>query len=169
MFECRVSKPKVFCSKKCSNSDGSTKQKIIDGQKKPFDEKYGGHPMTTDVVKSNFKSAILEKYGVDSYSKLPEYRNKVKKTMLEKYGDENYSNVEQTKSTMMDKNHDYGEAWRDMSQESYADLILVKLLRIRQILTNEGKTLISEGIDANFVDILNYATFALIQISEGKH
>jgi hypothetical protein len=78
-------------------------------------------------------------------------------------------NVNFAKSTMMDKNHDYGEAWRDMSQESYADLILVKLLRIRQILTNDGKTLISEGIDANFVDILNYATFALIQISEGKH
>ena len=74
-----------------------------------------------------------------------------------------------TKQLMEDKNHDYGEAWRDMSQESYADLILVKLLRIRQILTNDGKTLISEGIDANFVDILNYAVFALIQISEGKH
>jgi hypothetical protein len=73
------------------------------------------------------------------------------------------------KSTMLDKNHDYGEAWRDMTQESYADLILVKLLRIRQILNNDGKTLISEGIDANFVDILNYAAFALIQISEGKH
>jgi hypothetical protein len=69
----------------------------------------------------------------------------------------------------LDKNHDYGEAWRDMSQESYADLILMKLMRIRQILTNDGKTLISEGIDANFVDILNYAVFALIQISEGKH
>lgn len=79
------------------------------------------------------------------------------------------ANIDFAKSTMMDKNHDYGEAWRDMSQESYADLILVKLLRIRQILTNDGKTLISEGIDANFVDILNYATFALIQIAEGKH
>ena len=77
--------------------------------------------------------------------------------------------INQTKELMENKNHDYGEAWRDMSQESYADLILVKLLRIRQILTNDGKTLISEGIDANFVDILNYATFALIQISEGKH
>jgi hypothetical protein len=73
------------------------------------------------------------------------------------------------KSTMLDKNHDYGEAWRDMSQESYADLILMKLMRIRQILTNDGKTLISEGIDANFVDILNYSAFALIQIGEGKH
>jgi hypothetical protein len=56
-----------------------------------------------------------------------------------------------------------------MSQESYADLILVKLLRIRQILHNDGKTIISEGIDANFVDILNYSAFALIQIAEGKH
>ena len=56
-----------------------------------------------------------------------------------------------------------------MSQESYADLILVKLLRIRQILNNDGKTLISEGMDANFVDILNYSAFALIQIAEGKH
>jgi hypothetical protein len=70
---------------------------------------------------------------------------------------------------MLDKNHDYGEAWRDMSQESYADLILMKLMRIRQILTNDGKTLISEGIDANFVDILNYSAFALIQMAEGKH
>ena len=77
--------------------------------------------------------------------------------------------VEFAKNTMLDKNHDYGEAWRDMSQESFADLILVKLLRIRQILINEGKTLISEGIDANFVDILNYAVFALILIEEGKH
>ena len=78
-------------------------------------------------------------------------------------------NVLFAKTTMMDKNHDYGEAWRDMSQESYADLILMKLMRIRQILTNDGKTLISEGIDANFVDILNYSAFALIQMAEGKH
>jgi hypothetical protein len=80
-----------------------------------------------------------------------------------------FENVNFAKSTMLDKNHDYGEAWRDMSQESFADLILVKLLRIRQILNNDGKTLISEGIDANFVDILNYAVFALILIEEGKH
>lgn len=73
------------------------------------------------------------------------------------------------KNTMLDKNHDYGEAWRDMSQESFADLILVKLLRIKQILHNDGKTLISEGIDANYVDILNYSIFALILIEEGKH
>lgn len=70
---------------------------------------------------------------------------------------------------MNDKNHDYGEAWRSMSQESFVDLILMKLLRIRQILANGGKTIISEGIDANYVDIINYSVFALILIAEGKH
>jgi hypothetical protein len=76
--------------------------------------------------------------------------------------------VAQAKSVMTDKNHDYGEAWRAMSQESFADLILVKLLRIKQILANDGKTIISEGIDANYVDILNYAAFALILMGEGN-
>jgi len=66
------------------------------------------------------------------------------------------------KSLMQNKNHDYGEAWREMSQESFVDLILAKVLRIKQIIQNDGKTLASEGIDANFYDILNYAVFALI-------
>ena len=69
---------------------------------------------------------------------------------------------------MENKNHDYGEAWREMSQESFADLILMKLQRMRQILANKGKTLISEGIDANLTDIINYAIFALILIAEGR-
>ena len=73
------------------------------------------------------------------------------------------------RETMIAKNHDYGEAWRDMSQESFADLILMKLLRVRQILANDGKTLISEGIDSNFIDIINYSLFALILIAEGRH
>ncbi len=73
------------------------------------------------------------------------------------------------KELMTDKNHDYGEAWREMSQESFIDLTLAKLLRIKQILLNDGKTVISEGIDANFYDIINYAVFALILIEEGKH
>ena len=77
--------------------------------------------------------------------------------------------VAAAKKIMLDKNHDYGEAWREMSQESFADLILVKLLRIKQILLNDGKTLISEGIDANYIDIVNYAVFALILTDEGKH
>ena len=70
--------------------------------------------------------------------------------------------VGQAKNLMKDKNHDYGEAWRNMSQESFVDLILMKLQRIRQILENEGKTIASEGIDANYLDIINYAVFALI-------
>lgn len=70
---------------------------------------------------------------------------------------------------MEDKNHDYGEAWRNMSQESFVDLILMKLQRIRQIITNEGKTLVSEGIEANFFDIINYAVFALILLHERQH
>jgi hypothetical protein len=73
------------------------------------------------------------------------------------------------RATMLAKNHDYGEAWREMSQESFADLILMKLLRVRQIVANDGKTLISEGIDSNYIDIINYSLFALILIDEGKH
>ena len=77
--------------------------------------------------------------------------------------------VNRARSLMAQKNHDYGEAWRDMSQESFTDLILAKLLRIRQILANDGQTIISEGIDANYLDIFNYAAFALILLTEGKH
>jgi hypothetical protein len=72
------------------------------------------------------------------------------------------SKVKIAKSLMEDKNHDYGEAWRNMSQESFTDLILMKLMRIRQILSNDGKTIMSEGVDANYLDIINYAVFALI-------
>ena len=79
------------------------------------------------------------------------------------------SKVIMAKQLMNDKNHDYGEAWREMSQESFIDLILAKLLRIKQILANNGVTTISEGIDANFYDILNYAAFGLILIDEGTH
>lgn len=70
--------------------------------------------------------------------------------------------VTAARDLMHDKNHDYGEAWRSMSQESFVDLILMKLQRIRQILENDGKTLVSEGIDANYLDMINYAAFALI-------
>ncbi len=73
---------------------------------------------------------------------------------------------EATKQLMLDKNHDYGEAWRDMRVSSLTDLILMKILRIKQIEDNEGKTLISEGIDANFQDIINYSVFALIKLEE---
>jgi len=67
---------------------------------------------------------------------------------------------------MTRKNHDYGEAWRSMRVSSLVDLILMKLLRIKQIEDNQGATLVSEGIDANFLDIVNYAVFAMIQLDE---
>ena len=67
-----------------------------------------------------------------------------------------------TKELMMDKNHDYGEAWREMRVSSLTDLILQKLLRVKQIEDNKGKTLVSEGIDANYQDMINYAVFAMI-------
>ena len=70
--------------------------------------------------------------------------------------------VKITKQLMEDKNHDYGEAWREMRVSSLTDLILQKLLRVKQIEDNKGKTLVSEGIDANYQDIINYAIFALI-------
>lgn len=70
------------------------------------------------------------------------------------------------KDLMMNKNHDYGEAWREMRISSYTDLILMKILRTKQIENNAGKTLISEGIDANYLDMLNYAVFAMIRLNE---
>ena len=66
---------------------------------------------------------------------------------------------------MLNKNHDYGEAWRDMRVSSLTDLILMKILRVKQIEDNKGQTLISEGIDANYYDMLNYAVFSLIHLS----
>ncbi len=69
-----------------------------------------------------------------------------------------------TKNLMLDKNHDYGEAWRDMRVSSLTDLILMKLLRVKQIEDNAGNTLVSEGVDANYQDIINYSVFALIKL-----
>ena len=71
-----------------------------------------------------------------------------------------------SKQLMEQKNHDYGEAWRDMRVSSLTDLILMKILRVKQIEDNSGKTIISEGIDANYHDMINYAIFAMIHLSE---
>ncbi len=76
--------------------------------------------------------------------------------------------VAATKQLMLDKNHDYGEAWRDMRVSSLTDLILQKLLRVKQIENNKGKTLVSEGIDANYQDMINYAVFALIHLNDSE-
>jgi hypothetical protein len=73
--------------------------------------------------------------------------------------------IHNAKELMFNKNHDYGEAWRNMRVESLTDIILMKLLRVKQIEDNEGSTLISEGLDANYYDIINYAVFALIKLT----
>ncbi len=74
--------------------------------------------------------------------------------------------VAETKQLMLDKNHDYGEAWRDMRVSSLTDLILQKVLRVKQMENNKGKTLVSEGVYANYQDMVNYAVFALIHLEE---
>jgi hypothetical protein len=73
--------------------------------------------------------------------------------------------INETKELMYAKNHDYGEAWRDMRISSLTDLILMKILRVKQIENNEGQTLASEGVRANYQDMLNYSVFALIKLS----
>lgn len=73
--------------------------------------------------------------------------------------------VDETKELMFAKNHDYGEAWRDMRISSLTDLILMKILRVKQIEDNKGQTLASEGVKANYQDMLNYAVFALIKLA----
>jgi hypothetical protein len=73
--------------------------------------------------------------------------------------------AKETRALMIMKNTDYGEAWRDMRVSSLTDLILMKILRTRQIEDNDGKTLISEGLDANYMDMMNYALFALIRLA----
>jgi hypothetical protein len=96
------------------------------------------------LIQLDLKDEVPEELSIEEVSKLYDH----------------YSLV--SKKLMLDKNHDYGEAWREMSRESFVDLILMKLQRIRQIIANDGKTLASEGIDANYTDIINYAVFALI-------
>jgi hypothetical protein len=86
------------------------------------------------------------------------------KTALELYD----KHIKITKDLMQNKNHDYGEAWRDMRVSSLTDLILQKLLRVKQIENNKGKTLVSEGIDANYQDMINYAVFAMIHLNENN-
>lgn len=97
----------------------------------------------------------LEKGIVDQ----PDLSEKEVLNLYDKY-------VEATKALMEDKNHDYGEAWRDMRVSSLTDLIIQKLLRVKQIEDNKGKTLVSEGIDANYQDMINYSVFAMIHLNE---
>lgn len=120
-----------------------------------------------DAISSEFRGIV--NYAIIGLIQLQLGTEEVEDLPTEKIEILYNAEVEKARSLMKDKNHDYGEAWRDMSQESFTDLILSKLLRIKQILSNEGRTIISEGIDSNYLDILNYAVFALILIQEGVH
>ncbi len=101
---------------------------------------------------------IQQELGTDGELELPLDR------ALELYD----CHIGRTVKLMLDKNHDYGEAWRQMRVSSMTDLILMKLRRIKQIEDNEGKTLISEGVEGGYMDIINYSLFCLIRLHEGK-
>ena len=118
-----------------------------------------------DDIRGEFQGII--NYGIIGLIQLQAGKARVEELSEAEVSDRYDAQVQFARDTMLAKNHDYGEAWRDMSQEGIVDLIIMKLLRIRQILANDGKTLISEGIDANYTDIINYAVFALI-LSENR-
>lgn len=110
-----------------------------------------------------------EYIGIVNYSIIAliqlELGNDENNNLSEEKGEELYNKfIQEAKSLMMNKNHDYGEAWRDMRISSLTDIILMKLFRVKQIEDNQGKTFISEGVDANYYDIINYAIFALIKL-----
>ena len=77
--------------------------------------------------------------------------------------------LQTAKDLMSNKNHDYGEAWREMRVSSLTDLILMKILRVKSIEDNQGKTIVSEGLDANYLDMINYSIFALIRMGEAEN
>jgi Nucleotide modification associated domain 1 len=116
--------------------------------------------LVADGILDEFKGII--NYGIIGLIQLQLNNAQVEELEIEDVKKYYATQINFAKLTMQNKNHDYGEAWREMSQESFVDLILMKLQRIKQILNNDGKTIISEGIDANYVDIINYAVFALI-------
>lgn len=126
-----------------------------------------GVKLVNDDITSEFKGIV--NYGIIGLIQDSLHQEEVEDLPVGRVQELFDEKISMVKRVMEDKNHDYGEAWRDMSQESFTDLILMKLMRIRQILSNDGRTLISEGIDANFIDIINYSIFALILIDEGKH
>ncbi len=126
-----------------------------------------GEQKIGDDIISEFKGIL--NYGIIGLIQLDINQDEVEELPYELVAKKYNEKVTISKKLMMDKNHDYGEAWREMSQESFVDLILAKILRIKQILSNKGQTIISEGIDANFYDIINYAAFGLILIGEEVH
>lgn len=116
-----------------------------------------------DDVKGEFMGIL--NYAVIGLVQLDIDDEEIEELSLEEAGRRYDEKISISKKLMQDKNHDYDEAWRDMSNESFVDLILAKILRIKQIVQNDGLTLASEGIDSNYYDIINYAAFALILLA----
>ena len=119
-----------------------------------------------DDIPSEFKGII--NYAIIGLIQLDTLNEEIEDLPLEECSRLYDVHVKEVKALMEMKNHDYGEAWREMSQESLTDLILMKIHRMKQIIRNEGQTIISEGLDANYMDILNYAVFALILQEESR-
>jgi hypothetical protein len=126
-----------------------------------------GTSLVKEDIRGEFQAMV--NYGIIGLIQLGLNSESIEDLDAAKAGDLYDEQAKIVLEVMERKNHDYGEAWREMSQEGFTDLILMKLLRIKQILANDGKTLISEGIDANLTDIINYSIFALIGIDEGRH
>ncbi len=126
-----------------------------------------GEQKIGDDIISEFKGIL--NYGIIGLIQLDIHDDEVEDLPVETVQQLYDEKIATAKNLMQDKNHDYGEAWREMSKESFVDLTLAKILRIKQIAANKGQTIISEGIDANFYDIINYAVFALILIEENIH
>jgi len=110
----------------------------------------------------------LANYGIIGLILLMENPDVEKEIPLEKVEEYYDKHARSIRELMEAKNHDYGEAWRDMRISSMTDFIMVKILRMKQIEDNEGETIVSEGLDGNLKDIVNYAVFALIKLKEGS-
>lgn len=144
-------------------SKSITDQIFIKAQRiRSIDEK--GIQKVNESIEHDFMAMV--NYGIIALIQLEMGGNgKLELTVVET--EELFDGKSETiKKLMVNKNHDYGEAWRDMRVSSFTDLILMKLQRIKQIENNEGKTIISEGIDSHYSDIVNYAIFALIKLKE---
>lgn len=122
--------------------------------------------LVDDDIPSEFRGII--NYAIIGLIQLDINNEEIETLPLEECASRYDEKVRIVRQLMEMKNHDYGEAWREMSQESFADLIMMKIYRMKQIIRNEGKTIISEGLDANYMDIMNYAVFALILLAEAE-
>ena len=140
-----------------------TDQIFIKTQRIRSIEMNDGHQKVGEDIRNEFigivNYSIIALFQLEKgIAEQPDVETKEVEAMYNKFAQE-------ANELMQAKNHDYGEAWRDMRVSSLTDLILQKLLRVKQIEDNKGKTLISEGIEANYFDMINYAIFALIKLN----